>query len=225
MGNHRKYVNVNMIAEHTYGQIMKRRTIMNCNEKLNKININYYDCGKWGADCCEGNNIIGNNGNVPSIGENGNWFIGEVDTGISAKGTAGEQGVPGPQGPKGEPGDLNESSLMLRPDLWEVNKEYQFGNGLYGRRFKGEITEKPAIANALLLGNLGVTAKVRECDGSWHHGTADIMLGNAASSNVMSRLSITDTTVGYAKGDLVLATVSNVQRTNSPYDIWVKYTK
>lgn len=36
---------------------------------------------------------------VPSIGENGNWCIGNDDTGISANGT------PGPKGDKGDPGE------------------------------------------------------------------------------------------------------------------------
>lgn len=56
-------------------------------------------------------------GKAPSIGENGNWFIGDQDTGIAAQGPAGEtgskgdqgeqgpQGVAGPQGPKGDKGE------------------------------------------------------------------------------------------------------------------------
>lgn len=36
---------------------------------------------------------------TPAIGENGNWWIGNTDTGISANGT------PGPKGDKGEPGE------------------------------------------------------------------------------------------------------------------------
>lgn len=43
-----------------------------------------------------------------AIGENGNWFIGGEDTGISAKGPQGERGLtgdPGPVGPRGPAGD------------------------------------------------------------------------------------------------------------------------
>ena len=43
----------------------------------------------------------GEDGLTPYIGENGNWWIGETDTGVSAKGPAGERG------PKGEPGPEN----------------------------------------------------------------------------------------------------------------------
>lgn len=49
-----------------------------------------------------GVSAIGTDGTTPHIGENGNWFIGEVDTGVKAKG---EDGQPGPQGEKGEKGD------------------------------------------------------------------------------------------------------------------------
>lgn len=40
----------------------------------------------------------GNDGLTPFIGANGNWWIGETDTGVPA------QGQEGPQGPQGEPG-------------------------------------------------------------------------------------------------------------------------
>ena len=43
----------------------------------------------------------GENGITPHIGANGNWWIGETDTGVKAQGP---QGEPGPQGPQGEPG-------------------------------------------------------------------------------------------------------------------------
>ncbi len=43
-------------------------------------------------------------GNTPTIGENGNWFIGETDTGISATGPKGEKGDKGDKGPTGNAG-------------------------------------------------------------------------------------------------------------------------
>lgn len=68
----------------------------------------------------------GGDGITPHIGVNGNWFLGSVDTGVSAAGPKGEKGDPGaeaswdgdiltvngarsqpltgPQGPKGDPG-------------------------------------------------------------------------------------------------------------------------
>ena len=51
--------------------------------------------------------LTGPSGASPYIGENGNWFVGELDTGVQAQGTQGpkgEQGPQGAQGPKGEQG-------------------------------------------------------------------------------------------------------------------------
>ena len=51
--------------------------------------------------------IDGEDGHTPviTIGENGNWYIDGVDTGVSAKGEQGVQGEVGPQGPQGETGE------------------------------------------------------------------------------------------------------------------------
>ena len=45
-------------------------------------------------------------GETPYIGENGNWWIGDEDTGVQAQGPAGETG---PVGPAGEKGDIGET--------------------------------------------------------------------------------------------------------------------
>ena len=57
--------------------------------------------GKDGTD--------GVDGITPSIGDNGNWYLGTTDTGKPSrgeKGDAGEKGDTGSQGPKGEKGDI-----------------------------------------------------------------------------------------------------------------------
>ncbi|MDR2889123.1 MAG: collagen-like protein [Lachnospiraceae bacterium] len=58
-------------------------------------------------ECCGNANDSANDntGNYPTIGENGNWFIGGVDTGVSAKGEQGETGPAGPPGSQGPSGD------------------------------------------------------------------------------------------------------------------------
>ena len=41
---------------------------------------------------------------VPHIGENGNWFVGETDTGVKAQGEPGQPGADGSPGADGQPG-------------------------------------------------------------------------------------------------------------------------
>ena len=47
----------------------------------------------------------GKDGDTPTIGVNGNWFLGSTDTGLPSRGT---QGVPGEKGDRGEKGDKGE---------------------------------------------------------------------------------------------------------------------
>lgn len=47
----------------------------------------------------------GKDGLTPFIGNNGNWWIGGLDTGVKAAGLQGPQGPQGPQGVKGDKGD------------------------------------------------------------------------------------------------------------------------
>ena len=91
-----------------------------------EIWLNLYDLtalkgadGRDGADGKDGINGIngqdgrdGADGNTPFIGENGNWWIGETDTGVKAAGTDGvdgEKGDKGDAGEKGEKGDKGDN--------------------------------------------------------------------------------------------------------------------
>lgn len=76
-----------------------------------KDGINGKD-GAAGKDGTNGQNgRDGKDGNTPFIGENGNWWIGETDTGVKAAGVDGEKGDkgdPGEKGDKGEKGDQGD---------------------------------------------------------------------------------------------------------------------
>ena len=47
---------------------------------------------------------IGADGITPTIGDNGNWYLGATDTGKPSRGEKGDTGANGPQGPKGDTG-------------------------------------------------------------------------------------------------------------------------
>ena len=50
----------------------------------------------------------GENGETPYIGTNGNWYIGNTDTGKPARGATGAKGDKGDTGAKGDPGDKGD---------------------------------------------------------------------------------------------------------------------
>ena len=52
--------------------------------------------------------VVGENGITPHIGDNGNWFIADVDTGVKAQGPQGEVGSCGETGPQGLRGEKGE---------------------------------------------------------------------------------------------------------------------
>ena len=68
--------------------------------------------GKDGADGKDGTNgqngADGKDGNTPFIGENGNWWIGDIDTGVKAAGIDGTDGDKGDKGDKGDPGEKGD---------------------------------------------------------------------------------------------------------------------
>lgn len=51
----------------------------------------------------------GQDGLTPTIGDNGNWYLGETDTGKPSRGIQGEQGIQGIQGIQGERGIQGET--------------------------------------------------------------------------------------------------------------------
>ena len=60
------------------------------------------DKGDTGANGATG--AAGKDGTTPTIGENGNWYLGNTDTGKPSRGATGAQGAQGPQGEKGDTG-------------------------------------------------------------------------------------------------------------------------
>lgn len=48
--------------------------------------------------------VRGSGGITPTIGDNGNWYLGDTDTGKPSRGATGAKGDPGPQGPAGKDG-------------------------------------------------------------------------------------------------------------------------
>ena len=56
--------------------------------------------------------LTGPSGASPYIGENGNWFVGELDTGVQAHGAQGPKGEQGPQGAQGSKGEQGPQGVQ-----------------------------------------------------------------------------------------------------------------
>ena len=79
-----------------------------------KDGINGQD-GRDGADGTNGTNgSDGKDGKTPFIGENGNWWIGEIDTGIKAAGTDGKDGINGIDGTNGKEIEIQKTDLYIQ---------------------------------------------------------------------------------------------------------------
>lgn len=163
----------------------------------------------------------GENGVTPTIGENGNWFLGETDTG---KPSRGEQGVPGQDGSDGAPGQtgppgadgfsptITENSgnteSVYKLDittktgtLTTPNLKGADGSGGSGISDYTQLTKKPQINSVELTGNktaddLGLIAKNQ---GSTHNGKfmrvgsdGNLTPYRLSSSDVGSRVFIAD---------------------------------
>ena len=71
--------------------------------------------GKDGADGSDGEN-----GQTPFIGENGNWWIGSVDTGVPAKGQDGSDGENGSDGEDGTDGEDGQTPFIGENGNWWI---------------------------------------------------------------------------------------------------------
>ena len=75
----------------------------------------------------------GAQGETPYIGENGNWFVGELDTGVQAQGVQGPKGEQGPQGATGPQGDTGACVYNRLDNSDFVHPVAQAGvNGAHG---------------------------------------------------------------------------------------------
>lgn len=57
---------------------------------------------------------------TPYIGENGNWWVGDSDTGVSAKGEKGDTGEKGEKGDDGAPGKTGEQGMSIYQTYCEL---------------------------------------------------------------------------------------------------------
>ena len=92
----------------------------------------------------------GKDGNTPFIGENGNWWIGDTDTGVKATGEKGEKGDTGEKGETGASGKDGNTPFIGENGNWWI------GGTDTGAKAAGEKGEK---------GDTGANGKDGSCVG------------------------------------------------------------
>ena len=83
----------------------------------NLWNVSYDNGETWVSLGVKATGDAGKDGVTPHIGENGNWWLGNTDTGVSAKGPKGDTG---PQGP---PGEIPEDYPQIREDVSKLKED------------------------------------------------------------------------------------------------------
>jgi hypothetical protein len=97
--------------------------------------------------------IRGENGTTPHIGENGNWFIGDRDTGIPAS------GVPGEKGDRGEKGDTGENGVSVSHEWNGTVLTVTSASGTSSADLKGAKGEKGDTGEQGVRGEKGETGE------------------------------------------------------------------
>ena len=131
--------------------------------------------GTAGKDGTNGQNgSDGKDGSTPFIGENGNWWIGETDTGVKAAGIDGEKGD---KGDKGDPGKNGGSSgyfhakasvgtALLQNCSARIGFTEKINRGGLISASPNEITlKKGHIYNVIISGSLGVGSNASDKTG------------------------------------------------------------
>jgi hypothetical protein len=123
----------------------------------------------------------------------------------------------------GEIGVNGTSQVSInRPDLWEVDKEYDFGNGLYGKRYTGTITLN-ASKKVVTLGNQAIESFV-STNGGLQIGTHKVPVPYLDFAGGTKEL-LTIAQVHSDKGVCVLTTLSNTAVNDVSYDVWITYKR
>ena len=101
----------------------------------------------------------GKDGNTPFIGENGNWWIGDTDTGVKAAGEKGEKGDTGEKGETGVDGKDGASGKDGNTPFIGENGNWWIGGTDTGVKATGEKGEKGE------KGDTGANGKDGSCVG------------------------------------------------------------
>lgn len=119
--------------------------------------------------------------------------------------------------------DITKVSIN-KPSTWTTEIEYDFGDGVYGKRFTGTITASAnSWTNVTLLPAGSAAINIIDCGGHFYYCTNQaVSIGTTWNSNSYNNGLDNMTPNGSA---LNFGSSSACARTNEPYDIWIIYNK
>jgi len=112
---------------------------------------------------------------------------------------------------------LPRPDLVNSPHLWPANQEIDLGDGSYGCRATGTITCAANNTIGVSFTTIPLNCKLIASGGWWNRGDGNIASTGSSlpGSNVQSAIWLTRN----------FHSLSNNTRNNSPYDIWIRYSK
>ena len=128
-------------------------------------------------------------------------------------------------------GTANHNILLNKPNLWEVGKEYDFGDGVYGQRFTGRITVNAKVGSDVILTDSISNVNPVSIGGwiAWDSNdgskTNRVPINTAEGNNSSPIEAILYFNDAAGANGIHLHSYSFRNRTNAPYDIWILYTK
>ena len=133
MDNEKTQGNIDSEISEIYQLYLNNGGTLSYEEWLSSIKGEKGDTGEQGP--------AGADGQTPFIGDNGNWWIGDKDTGISAQGEKGDTGEQGPAGDNGQTPFIGDNG-----NWWIGDKD----TGISAQGEKGDTGEQGVDGNGIL---------------------------------------------------------------------------
>ena len=139
----------------------------------------------------------GADGLTPTIGENGNWYLGDTDTNKPSRGEKGEKGATGAKGDKGDTGAAGKSAYQYAQDGGYTGTETEFSEKLAQEQLSGTTNEltPTQVYEAV---SAGISVKVQHTNSTY--GLLSFTAFNIAESLSM----IVSQTIVYYHGVYIL---------------------
>lgn len=122
----------------------------------------------------------------------------------------------------------SRAEAMLKPNTWAVGVEQDFGDGVYGMRWKGKVSTTATGRVDLALTPNASPKLIMNCGGVWYRTGGWAMTLNSQSSPQTGAATYTlppAFSMVIASGKICLTFCDNGNHTDEDYEVWALYTK